>query len=265
MDLIKIDDLEVFANHGVYPEENEKGQYFYVSIRILTDFKAAAERDDLTKTVNYGEVCDFVCSFMTENTFKLIETAADGLAEEILFRFSRAREVIIEIKKPQAPINHKFGCVSVCTERKWHRVFIALGSNLGNKRENIERGLRLLKSDDSVRILKVSELMETEPYGYTEQDSFLNGAAEIETTLEPLELLSLLKETEDACGRKKTVRWGPRTLDIDIIFYDDLITDSPKLTIPHREMHLRDFVKIPLCQIAPDFVHPVFKKRLCNL
>ncbi len=265
MDLIKIDDLEIFANHGVYPEENEQGQYFYVSIGIFTDFKAAAEKDDLTKTVNYGEVCDFVCDFMTENTFKLIETAADSLAEEILFRFSAAKEVYVEVKKPQAPINHKFGCVSVCTERKWHRVFIALGSNLGDKRANIEYGLKLLKSEDAVRILKVSDLIETEPYGYTEQDNFLNGAAEIETTLEPRELLRLLKETEESLGREKTLRWGPRTLDLDIIFYDDLITDSPELTIPHREMHLRDFVKIPLCQIAPDFVHPILRKRVCDI
>ncbi|MCD7778705.1 MAG: 2-amino-4-hydroxy-6-hydroxymethyldihydropteridine diphosphokinase [Clostridiales bacterium] len=265
MDLIKIDDLEVFANHGVYAEENEKGQYFYVSIRIFTDFKAAAEKDDLNKTVNYGEVCDFVCDFMTENTFKLIETAADGLAEEILFRFSGAREVFVEIKKPQAPVNHKFGCISVCTSRKWHRAFIALGSNLGNKAENIEYGLKLLKSEDSAKILKVSDFIDTAPYVQKEQDKFLNGAAEIQTPLEPTELLRLLKETEETCGREKTFRWGPRTLDLDIIFYDELITDSPELTIPHREMHLRDFVKIPLCQIAPDFVHPVLRKRICEL
>ncbi|MCD8090468.1 MAG: 2-amino-4-hydroxy-6-hydroxymethyldihydropteridine diphosphokinase [Clostridiales bacterium] len=265
MDLIKIDDLEIFANHGVYPEENEKGQYFYVSIGIFTDFKAAAERDDLTKTVNYGEVCDFVCDFMTENTFKLIETAADGLAEEILFRFPGAREVYVEIKKPQAPVNHKFGCVSVCTNRKWHRVFIAMGSNMGDKQEYIAYGLKLLKNENAVRLLKVSDLIETEPYGYTEQDTFLNGAAEIETTLEPKELLRLLKEIEESSGREKTFRWGPRTLDLDIIFYDDIITDSPELTILHREMHLRDFVKIPLCQIAPDFVHPVLRKRICDL
>ncbi len=265
MDVIKIDDLEIYANHGVYEEENENGQYFYVSLRLELDFKEAAEKDDLEKTVDYGEVCMFVTGFMQENTFSLIETAADGIAEELLYRFSILRGVQVEVKKPSAPLGLKFGCISVCTKRRWHRVFISFGSNMGDRRKNIEAGLAALKREESIRLLKISDLIETKPYGYTEQDDFLNGAAEIETILEPTELLRLLNEIEEENGRERTIHWGPRTLDIDIIFYDDIITDTPELTIPHREMHLRDFVKIPLAQIAPDFVHPIYGKRLSEL
>ncbi len=265
MDLIKIDNLEVYANHGVYEEENIKGQFFYLSLRLYLDFKAAAERDDLEKTVNYGEVCRFAADYMKENTFSLIETVADGIAEELLYRFPLLRGAWVEVKKPYAPVDLDFECISVCTERKWHRVFISYGSNMGNRRRNIEAGIAAMEREESIRVLKISELIETKPYGYTEQDDFLNGAAEIETILEPSELLRLLHEIEDENGRERTVHWGPRTLDMDIIFYDDLIMDSPELTIPHREMHLRDFVKIPLSEIAPDFVHPIYKKRICEL
>lgn len=265
MDLIKIDNLRFFANHGVFKQEQEQGQYFYADIRLYLDFKAAAETDDLTKTADYGAVCNFAYEHLTKNTFKLIETAADSLAEEILISFPLIREVFVEIKKPDAPIQLEFECVSVCTTRKWHRIFVAMGSNLGNKEENINKALKLLSAEQSIRIKKVSELIETPPYGYEVQPTFLNGAFEAETTLEPLELLRLLKEVEEDCGREKTFRWGPRIIDLDIIFYDDVVMDSEELTIPHREMHLRDFVKIPLCEIAPDFVHPVLKKRVCDL
>lgn len=265
MDLIKIDNLQFFANHGVFKSEQEKGQFFYADIRLYLDFKAAAETDDLTKTADYGAICSFAYDLLTKNTFKLIETAADCLAEEILYNFPKVREVFVEIKKPNAPIPLEFECVSVCTSRKWRRIFIGVGSNLGDKAANIKNALRLLSAEQSIRIKKVSEIIETAPYGYEVQPSFLNGAFEAETTLEPLELLRLLKETEEACGRQKTFRWGPRVIDLDILFYDDLVIDSPELTIPHREMHIRDFVKKPMTEIAPDFVHPILKKRICEL
>ncbi len=265
MDLIKITDIEVFSNHGVFREEKEKGQLFYIDLSLFTDFKKAAETDDIDKTTNYGDVCAFAYDFVAENTFDLIETVADGLAEEILVRFPSVREARVEVKKPYAPINRRFGCVSVCTSRKWHRVFLALGSNMGDKEKNIAFGISSLKNNEAIRLLKTSRLITTKPVGYAEQEDFLNGAAEIETYLEPGELLDFLKETERDCGRTKTFRWGPRVLDLDIIFFDDLVMDSDELTIPHREMHLRDFVKIPLSMIAPDFVHPILKKRVCEL
>lgn len=265
MDIIKIDNLEVFGNHGVYQDEKKNGQYFYIDMRLYTDFKGAAETDELCKTVDYGDVCDFAAEFVGKNTFDLIETVADGLAEEILLRFPAVREAYIEVKKPRAPIAHKFGCVSVCTSRKWHRVFIAFGSNMGEREKNIAFALNTLKSEETIRLKKISDIIETKPWGGVEQNDFLNGAMEVETLLEPIELLKLLKEIEADCGRTETVHWGPRILDLDIIFFDDLIMDSKSLTIPHREMHKRDFVKIPLSQIAPDFVHPIIGKRICEL
>ncbi len=265
MDIIKIDDLEVYAYHGVLEEEKRQGQFFYVSLRLGVDFKEAAERDDIEKTVNYSEVCDFAAEFMANNTFDLIETAADGLAEEILCCFKGVKEIYVEVKKPSAPVAHKFGCISVGTGRKWHRVFLGIGSNMGNKQANLELGIKALKTNECIRIKKVSSFIETEPYGYTQQDVFLNGAIEIETILEPKELLRLVKEIEKDAGRTETVHWGPRALDLDILFFDDIVMDEEDLTIPHREILLRDFVKIPLKEIAPDFVHPLCGKRICEL
>ena len=106
-------------------------------------------------------------------------------------------------------------------------------------------------------MLKVSDFLVTAPYGGVEQDDFLNGALALKTLLTPQELLERLHEIEQKAHRERLIHWGPRTLDLDILLYDDLVLDTPDLIIPHVEMHLRDFVLIPLAQIAPWKRHPV--------
>lgn len=145
-----------------------------------------------------------------------------------------------------------------------HKVYLLLGSNLGNREKNIDNAINELKACGII-ISKKSSLYNTAPWGYTEQPEFLNQAIECLTSLEPVELLREIKKIERKLGREKTFRYGPRIIDIDIIFYDDLILKSNELTIPHPFMHKRDFVLKPLCEIAPNFVHPELKLSIKNL
>ncbi len=129
-------------------------------------------------------------------------------------------------------------------------ILLALGSNLGDKQENLEKACRLL--EDKINIIRRSAFYTTKPYGVTDQPEFLNGALYGKTGLSPMELLKFVKETEKACGRVETFRWGPRVIDIDIVFYDNIIYNSVALTIPHRDLHNREFVKKPALEIIPE-------------
>ncbi len=142
--------------------------------------------------------------------------------------------------------------------------YIGIGSNLGNRRYHCLKAVELLKQN-GLRVSKISSLYETEPWGLKEQPSFINMAVEIETDLMPRKLLDLLRKIEKRMGRKKTQRWGPRTIDLDILLYDDLITRDEDLIIPHPLMHERTFVLVPLSEIASDKVHPVLLKKVGDL
>lgn len=135
------------------------------------------------------------------------------------------------------------------------RVFLGLGSNLGDREGNIVEALRRLS--ERVSVERVSSLYETEPMGYKEQPWFLNAVCEGETELDAEELLRFVKRIEEEMGRKETTRWGPRIVDIDILLYDDLILETPELTIPHPRLHRRRFVLVPLAELAPDLIHPL--------
>ena len=131
-DKIKIEDLEVFANHGVFPEENVLGQKFVVSAVMYTDTRRAGLTDELTASIHYGEASAFITEYLKSHTFKLLEKVAEGLAEEMLVRIAGLQKVQIEIKKPWAPVGLPLKTVSVEIEREWHTAYIALGSNIGD-------------------------------------------------------------------------------------------------------------------------------------
>lgn len=136
-----------------------------------------------------------------------------------------------------------------------NRVYLILGTNLGEKKKNIEKALSELEKRD-IKITKMSNLYITTPWGYSEQPDFLNLAVESYTNLDPFTLLREIKNIEIEMGRVRTERYGPRVIDIDIIFYNDLIIKTNELTIPHPLMHERYFVLKPLSDIAPNFLHP---------
>jgi 2-amino-4-hydroxy-6-hydroxymethyldihydropteridine diphosphokinase len=141
-------------------------------------------------------------------------------------------------------------------------VYIGLGSNLGDRAGNIRKALDMLDESDSTSVLIVSSLYETEPEGYEDQDWFVNAVARIETALSPVGLLKLFKEIEQAVGRQKNVRWGPREIDLDLLLYDELSFQSPDLVVPHPRMHQRAFVLAPLAEIAEGVLHPVLDKTI---
>ena len=144
-------------------------------------------------------------------------------------------------------------------------IYLGLGSNLGNRMSNLIRCLKALHLINEIQLKKLSSVYESEPLGYSDQPWFLNMVVEIETNLEPLQLLQVTQQIEQELGRKKTFYWGPRTIDIDILSYHDIIFDHPKLNVPHRQLHLRQFVLLPLQEIAACFVHPDLKKNINQL
>lgn len=265
MDIIRIDNLEVYAYHGVYDEEKEKGQYFYVNAELYTNTRKAGMNDDLDVSTNYGTVCDFIHDFMTKHTYDLIETVAEQLAQALLLEFKLVKSVLLEIRKPHAPIEREFESVSVEIERGWHEAFVAFGSNLGDKEKFIDEAIEALSNLPQINIVAISDKIVTKPYGNVEQDVFLNGVMKIETLLPADELLQILQKVEEHAGRERKIHWGPRTLDLDIIFYDDDIISEDDLIVPHPDMKNRDFVLKPLMQIAPYKLHPVYRKTISDM
>lgn len=297
-DFIKITNLKIFAHHGVFEEEKQNGQDFYLNAKLYLDLKTSGKSDCLETSVNYGEVCHFmteVFSGKKENDenknhvtvnqrepfdikcekpcfksvkkypYDLIEAAAEQLCERLLLQFEKLQKVELEVQKPHAPIGLPFENVSVNMTRGWHTVYLSFGSNMGNKQALIEEGIQKLKQHRWIRNVVVSKLITTKPYGPVEQEDFLNGCLKLETLMDAQELLEFLHKIEAEADRKRIVRWGPRTLDMDIVFYDKEIYESEDLIIPHVDMHNRVFVLEPLCELCPNLRHPILGKTVAQM
>jgi len=144
-----------------------------------------------------------------------------------------------------------------------HTVYIALGTNLGERLNNLRAAIEAMGPD--IIVLAESHIYETPPWGYEDQPAFLNMVVKAETGLEPEALLRFLKQLEVQLGREQNFRWGPRLIDLDILFYGDLILDTPPLVIPHPRLHERAFVLVPLADVAPNLTHPVFQRSVNDL
>lgn len=265
MDKIEIRDLEIFANHGVFPEETALGQKFVVSAVMYTETRPAGLTDDLSASINYGEVSHMITDFLQKNTYKLLEAAVENLAETLLLSLPLLKKITLRIEKPWAPVGLPLKTVAVEITRGWHTAYIAFGSNMGDKKKYLDDAIQGLRDMKEIVVEKVSEYLVTEPYGGVEQDDFLNGAIEAETFLSPDALLHKLHAIEQEAGRERKIHWGPRTLDLDILLYDHEIIDTEKLTIPHIDMQNRQFVLEPLSQLAPAYMHPVLHKTISQL
>jgi 2-amino-4-hydroxy-6-hydroxymethyldihydropteridine diphosphokinase len=144
-----------------------------------------------------------------------------------------------------------------------HIVYLALGSNMGNRAVNLKETINSLSPQMEVKAR--SKVYETPPWGYAEQEKFFNQVVMVKTYVEPEPLLKHLKRLEVALGRVASFKNGPRLIDIDILFYDDLVFESPALTIPHPHVHERGFVLLPMMDIAPDLIHPVKQRSIREL
>jgi dihydroneopterin aldolase/2-amino-4-hydroxy-6-hydroxymethyldihydropteridine pyrophosphokinase len=265
VDKIIIKDLEIFCNHGVYKEEKVLGQKFIVSAELNLDLKRAAVTGNLDLSVNYGALCHEIQCVMKEESHDLIETAAEKVSDFILLKYEAVKSIKVQIKKPWAPIMLPLQYAAVEIERGWHRAYIALGSNIGDKRANLDHALKLIGENKYCRVIKVSSYYETAPVGYLNQDDFVNAAAEVKTMLQPGELMDFLLSVEQQLKRERIIKWGPRTIDLDILLYDALISDDEHHIIPHPRMEERLFVLEPLSEIAPNVVHPVLGQRIYKL
>ena len=146
-----------------------------------------------------------------------------------------------------------------------HIAFIGIGSNMGDKVRRCEEAISEVLKVDNHTLLAKSSFYKTQPVGYTEQDWFVNGVIKIETELEAFDLLRALKTIEGRMGRLETFRWGPRAIDLDLLFFDGTCLETPEVQIPHPRIQERQFVLVPLAEIAPDLLHPVFKKSVRRL
>ncbi|MCL5046830.1 MAG: 2-amino-4-hydroxy-6-hydroxymethyldihydropteridine diphosphokinase [Actinobacteria bacterium] len=268
MDKISLRGMVFHAHHGVYPAERELGQRFEVDLEVGLDLGPAGRTDDLSLGLDYSRLYLGVKEIVQGRRFNLIEALAEAVAAFAL-EFDAVREVAVRVRKPQAPLPGVFGTVEVQIQRsrEWDAAraalegggpevtaYLGLGSNLGDKRANLREAVRLLS--EKVAVTGASSLYETAPVGYLEQDWFLNAVIGIQTRLRPLELLGVTQDVERALGRRRSVRWGPRIIDVDILTYDDERVDEPGLVIPHPGIGDRLFVLEPLLEIWPDAVLP---------
>ncbi len=265
MDEIRISNLEFFCHHGVYEEENTLGQKFLVSATLYTDTSKAGQTDSLEYSINYGDVCHDIKHIMEERNCKLLETVAETIAMRLLKSYLSLEKIRVEIKKPWAPILLPIDTVGVVIERSWHTVYLSIGSNMGDREAHLDYAVQSMKQDDRFRDICVSSYMETKPYGYTEQDDFLNACIMCKTLLTPDMLLERIHAIEQERNRTREIHWGPRTLDIDILFYDKKIVETKDLCIPHPEIALREFVLRPLSEIAPYYHHPITGRTVTQM
>lgn len=265
MDKIIIENLELIAEHGVFKEEKFLGQKFIISVEMTTDTREAGKTGNLNASTHYGFVADDIEKIFTSESFDLIETCAEKIAEMILTKYPLISEVKVTVKKPWAPIRKHFDFVAVEITRKWHTVYLSLGTNMGDKKKNLLEAIGKIGKLENTKVTSQSTILETEPFGYTEQDMFLNACIEIKTLFTPQELLEKLLNIELEMGRVRTIKWGPRIIDIDILFFDDEIIQDKNLAVPHPWISERMFVLEPLCEIAPNLIHPLERKPVATL
>ena len=264
MDSIFIKDIVVFAHHGVFKEEKTLGQKFLIDLKLKMNLQPSAILKDLKKTVHYGVLSNDILQIFKEKSNDLIETCAEEIAIFVLKNYKVVKEITVCVKKPWAPVNLPLDNVLVEITRKRHRVFLALGSNVGDSYKFLKDAKEMIKSEYTT-INKESKIYKTKPWGFVMQDDFLNQVIEIETFFESFSLLKEIQKIENKLARERKIHWGPRTIDIDILFFDDEKIYTDDLIIPHPYIKKRAFVLKPLKEIAPFFIHPVLNRSISDL
>ncbi|GAN53519.1 2-amino-4-hydroxy-6-hydroxymethyldihydropteridine diphosphokinase [Tanticharoenia sakaeratensis] len=261
---LRVRDLCVFARHGVMREETRLGQRFFIDIDAEVEIDAAIRDDDYVQAVCYSALSDLAVNIARDRTFRLIETLADRIADAALAAQARIVWIEVGVRKPGAAVPHALDHVAVSVRRQRARLAaFSFGSNQGERETILQSALALLGTAEGVRIAHVSSLYDTVPWGGVAQEGFVNLCVTARTTLGPHALLRLCKEIEASLGRAPAVRWGPRVIDVDLLFLDDIACADPVLTLPHPHLGGRAFVLAPLAEIAPD--HRVAGRTVASL
>ena len=256
---------EVTACHGVNPEEKTDAQRFVVSAVLDLDISRAAGSDDIGNTVSYAHVCKLIKAFLCGESKNLLECLALSLAREIMLAFPAFTRAEVTVDKPDAPMKGVFRSVAVRAEVKRTTAYIGMGSSLGDRAAYMDRAVNALASDRLVLSVRESGRLRTAPYGGVAENEFLNSVLEVVTLHDADGLFALMRRVEDECGRERTLHWGDRTLDLDLLLFGDEVRSSGDLILPHPEMTKREFVLAPLSEIAPHAVHPLARKRVSEL
>jgi dihydroneopterin aldolase / 2-amino-4-hydroxy-6-hydroxymethyldihydropteridine diphosphokinase len=267
VDRIELRAIRAVGMIGVLPEEKLRPQPFEVDLVIEFDGRAAGASDDLADTIDYGVPTSIAVRIVEREHHQLLERVATRIAEEIL-AIDRVDAVEVHVRKLRPPVPYDIASSAIRAYRRkpdllrWERplatAYVALGSNLGDRRATLRSAVLSLPG-----VRSISGVYETDPVGGPgEQGQFLNMVVELETRLDPYQLLAACRRTELAAGRERLVRWGPRTLDCDVLLYGDVSIDSEELTIPHPRMWERRFVLAPLADIAPGRVPTDWDQRL---
>lgn len=252
-DVIAVRGIRAFGYHGVLPHEGEFGQEFIADVELRCDMSAAAGADDLMLTADYGAVAATVARLIAEERFALIETLADRIAAALLSQPS-VTEVTVTIHKPHAPMPVGVADVAVTRVRRAAlRAFLGLGGNLGDPVAAMQQTVSALQETPGVEAVAVSPVYRTVAEGGVEQPDFLNAVVELRTDLSPHELLAVCQRLEQASGRVRDQRWGPRTLDIDILAIEGMRVNEPDLVVPHPRASTRAFVVVPWAEVSPQF------------
>ncbi|MCK0113718.1 2-amino-4-hydroxy-6-hydroxymethyldihydropteridine diphosphokinase [Ornithinimicrobium sp. F0845] len=251
-DRITLTGVTAYGHHGVLASEKQEGQEFSVDLVLEVDLSRAGASDDLRHTVNYAEVAADAVALLEGPSQDLIETVATQIADAVLTR-PLVEAVEVTLHKPHAPVGVPFADVTVALRRERDvPVVIALGANLGaDPADTLERAVERLRAVPGLRDVRVSPTVETDPVGGPEQPVYSNAVALARTSLAPWRLLGALHGIEAEFGRTREVRWGARTLDLDLIQVgtpgdsSEVVSDDPDLTLPHPRAHERGFVLAP--------------------
>jgi len=259
-DVITLTGVTARGRHGVLAEERRDGQDFVVDLELGLGLQGAAQTDDLHRTVNYAEVAALAVDVIQGEPQNLIETVADQIVTRVLAEHALVETVSVTVHKPQAPVGVPFADVAVTLRRRRDvPVVIALGANLGEASATLSRTGRWLQRGRGLRSVRLSPLFRTTPVGGPDQGDFSNAVAIGRTSLSAPALLEVLQQLEADAGRdrRREQRWGPRTLDLDLIQYGDpragtdMSSDDPQLQLPHPRAHERAFVLVPWLAVDP--------------
>jgi dihydroneopterin aldolase/2-amino-4-hydroxy-6-hydroxymethyldihydropteridine diphosphokinase len=257
MDRVLIDDLRVLTIIGALPHEREAAQPIRIDLSIGLDLRNAGRSDELADTVHYGLVCDRVADLCRGSKDILLERLAAKVADVVL-EFDLVEAVDVRLTKLRPPIAEQVQSTSVAITRtraeaaapplESHEVIVALGSNLGDREGYLRFAVGELGD-----VTAMSQVFETEPIGGPGgQDAFLNMVVKVQTALDPYAFIRRCQRIEAGALRQRVVHWGPRTLDVDVLFYDDVRIESERLTLPHPRINERRFVLTPLSEVAPE-------------
>jgi dihydroneopterin aldolase/2-amino-4-hydroxy-6-hydroxymethyldihydropteridine diphosphokinase len=256
-DRIALRGLVVRGRHGVLAQERRNGQDFVVDAVLELDVRAAAATDDLTRTVDYGELARALAEVVRGEPVALLETLGERLAL-VCLADERVVAVEVVVHKPRAPLAERFGDVSVAVRRTRAEMLplprdgvLALGTNLGDREVILAEAVADLASTPRLEVVATSPVVETDPVGGPDQPDYLNAVVAIRSTLTPHALLAACLAIERRHGRERRVRWAARTLDVDIVTYGDLVLDTPDLVLPHPRAAGRAFVLAPWVALDP--------------